>query len=139
MPRLSENQCNQAIGTIQAGAMVNDVAQHFGCCHQTIHNLNTRVLQKVLSLGSDYFSAMCYPRHTKYVVIPLTYEVCGYTPDIRSMWLYPRHTKYVVISPTYEVCGGIMFSLFRLSVRSYVRLFVHSFVRLSVAGSKFLH
>ena len=27
---------------LQAGAMVNDVAQHFRCCRQTIHNLNTR-------------------------------------------------------------------------------------------------
>ena len=42
MPRLSENQRNQAIGMLQAGAMVNDVAQHFGCSRQTMHNLNTR-------------------------------------------------------------------------------------------------
>ena len=42
MPHLSENQRNQAIGMLQAGTMVNDVAQHFGCSHQTIHNLNTR-------------------------------------------------------------------------------------------------
>ena len=41
-PRLSENQHNQAIGMLQAGTMVNDVAQHFGCSRQTIHNLNTR-------------------------------------------------------------------------------------------------
>ena len=27
---------------LQAGAMVNDVAQHLGCSRQTIHNLNTR-------------------------------------------------------------------------------------------------
>ena len=42
MPRISENQRKQAIGMLQAGAMVNDVAQHFGCSRQTIHNLNTR-------------------------------------------------------------------------------------------------
>ena len=42
MPRLSENQRNQAIGMLQAGAMVNDVAKHFGCSRQTINNLNTR-------------------------------------------------------------------------------------------------
>ena len=42
MPRLSENQCKQAIDMLQAGAMVNDVAQQFGCSCQTIHNLNTR-------------------------------------------------------------------------------------------------
>ena len=41
MPSLSENQRNQAIGMLQADPMVND-AQHFGCSHQTIHNLNTR-------------------------------------------------------------------------------------------------
>ena len=41
MPHLSENQRNQAIGMLQAGAMVNDVAQHFGCSCQTIHNLKT--------------------------------------------------------------------------------------------------
>ena len=39
---VSENQCNQVIGMLQAGAMVNDVAQHFGYSRQTIHNLNTR-------------------------------------------------------------------------------------------------
>ena len=42
MPHLSENQRNQATGMLQAGAMVNDVAQHFGCSRKTIHNLNTR-------------------------------------------------------------------------------------------------
>ena len=42
MPHLSENQRNQATGMLQAGAMVNDVAQHFGCSRQTIHNFNTR-------------------------------------------------------------------------------------------------
>ena len=35
--RLSENQRNQAIGMLQAGAMVNDVAQYFGRSRQTIH------------------------------------------------------------------------------------------------------
>ena len=44
MPRLSENKRNQAIGMLQAGAMVNDVAQHFRCSRQTIHNFNTRFL-----------------------------------------------------------------------------------------------
>ena len=42
MLRLSENQGNQVIGMLQAGAMVNDVTQHFGCSRQTIHNLNSR-------------------------------------------------------------------------------------------------
>ena len=42
MPRLSENQRNQAIGMLQAGARIMDVAQHFGCSRQTIHNLSTR-------------------------------------------------------------------------------------------------
>ena len=41
MPRLSENQRNQAIGVLQADPMVNDT-QHFGCSCQIIHNLNTR-------------------------------------------------------------------------------------------------
>ena len=27
---------------LQAGAMINNIAQHFGCSRQTIHNLNTR-------------------------------------------------------------------------------------------------
>ena len=43
MLRLCENQRNQAIGMLQAGAMVNDVAKHFGCSRQTILNLNTRI------------------------------------------------------------------------------------------------
>ena len=57
---------------------------------------------KVCGYTPDLRSMWFYPRHMKYV-IPLTYEVC-YTPDIRSMWLYPRHMKYV-IPPTYKVCG----------------------------------
>ena len=40
MPQLSENQRNQAIGMLQAGAVVN--GKHFECSHQTIHDLNTR-------------------------------------------------------------------------------------------------
>ena len=42
MPCLSENQRNQAIDMLQAGTIVNDVAQHFGCSRQTIHYLNNR-------------------------------------------------------------------------------------------------
>ena len=39
---LSENQRNQAIGMLQTGTMVNDIAQQFGCYRQTSQNLNTR-------------------------------------------------------------------------------------------------
>ena len=42
MPRLSENRRNQAIGMLQAGALVIDIAEHFGCSHKTIHNLTNR-------------------------------------------------------------------------------------------------
>ena len=42
MPCLSENQRNQAICMLQAGAMVNDIAQHFGCSRQTVHNFISR-------------------------------------------------------------------------------------------------
>lgn len=42
MPRLAENQRNQAVGMLRAGTSVNDVALHFGCSRQTIHNLTTR-------------------------------------------------------------------------------------------------
>ena len=42
MPRLSENQRNQAIGMLRAGALHIAVAQHFGCSRQAIHNLATR-------------------------------------------------------------------------------------------------
>ena len=62
---------------------------------------------------------------TEPFIIPPTYEVCGCSPDIRSMWLYPRHTKYV----------GVKY--LRLTVRQFVRTFVRSFVRLSVTGSVF--
>ena len=42
MPRLSEDQRNQAIGMLNVGARANDVARQFGCSRQTIHNLVTR-------------------------------------------------------------------------------------------------
>ena len=40
---------------LQACAMVNDVAQHFGCSRQTIHNLNTRFA----ITGSASWSTSC--------------------------------------------------------------------------------
>lgn len=43
MPRLSENERNQAVGMLRAGTSVNDVALHFRCSRQTIHNLTTRL------------------------------------------------------------------------------------------------
>ena len=42
MPRLSEDERNQAIGMLSAGSMVNNVAHHFGCSRQTIRNLVNR-------------------------------------------------------------------------------------------------
>ena len=42
MPRLAENQRNQAVGMPRAGTSVNGVALHFLCSRQTIHNLTTR-------------------------------------------------------------------------------------------------
>ena len=37
--RLSKDQRNQVIGVPKAGSMVNDIAHHFGCSRQTIHDL----------------------------------------------------------------------------------------------------
>ena len=42
MPRLSENDRNQAVGMHTAGMSVNNIVLHFGCSRQTIHNLRTR-------------------------------------------------------------------------------------------------
>ena len=42
MPRLSEDQRNQAIGMLRAGSTVNNVVHHFGCSRQAIHNLLNR-------------------------------------------------------------------------------------------------
>ena len=53
---------------------------------------------------------------------------------------YTPTYKYVVIPPTYEVYGGVMFSLFRLSVHTYVHSFVRMFVsvRVKVFALKFI-
>ena len=40
--RLSKDQRNQVIGVLKAGSSVNDIAHHFGCSRQTIHNLMNR-------------------------------------------------------------------------------------------------
>ena len=40
--RLSKDQRNQVIGVLTAGSTVNDIAHHFGCSRQTIHNLMNR-------------------------------------------------------------------------------------------------
>ena len=37
--RLSKDQRNQTIGVLKAGSTVNDIAHHFGCSRQTVHNL----------------------------------------------------------------------------------------------------
>ena len=39
---LSEDQRNQANGTLRAGTTVNNIAHHFGYSRQTIHNLVNR-------------------------------------------------------------------------------------------------
>ena len=40
--RLSKDQRNQVIGVPKAGSTVNEIAYHFGCSRQTIHNLMNR-------------------------------------------------------------------------------------------------
>ena len=40
--RLSKDQRNQIFGVLKAGSTVNDIAHHFGCSRQTIHNLMNR-------------------------------------------------------------------------------------------------
>ena len=40
--RLSKDQRNQIIGVLKAGSTVNDIAHHFGCSGQTVHNLMNR-------------------------------------------------------------------------------------------------
>ena len=42
MARLSKDQRNQIIGVLKAGSTVNDIAHHFGCSRQTVHNLMKR-------------------------------------------------------------------------------------------------
>ena len=37
--RLSKDQRNQVISVLKARSTVNDIAHHFGCSRQTIHNL----------------------------------------------------------------------------------------------------
>ena len=40
--RLSKDQRNQVIGVLTAGSTVNDIAHHFGCSRQIIHDLMNR-------------------------------------------------------------------------------------------------
>ena len=40
--RLSRDQRNQVIGELKAGSTVNNIAYHFGCSRQTIHDLMNR-------------------------------------------------------------------------------------------------
>ena len=40
--RLSKDQRNQIIGVLKVGSTVNDIAYHFGCSGQTVHNLMNR-------------------------------------------------------------------------------------------------
>ena len=78
-----------------------------------------------ISFGRNVPLVTCSKIVQAVIIIPPTYEVCGYSPDIQSMF----------IPPTYEECEGIIFSLFRSSVHSFIRTFVHSFVFLSQSQS----
>ena len=40
--RHSKDSRNQVIGVLKAGSTVNDIAHHFGCFRQTIHDLMNR-------------------------------------------------------------------------------------------------
>ncbi len=42
MPRLSENERNQAIGMLAGGMSARTVARRFGCCRKTIDRLAGR-------------------------------------------------------------------------------------------------
>ena len=38
----SKDPRNQVVGVLKAGSTVNDIAHHFGCSRQTIHDLMNR-------------------------------------------------------------------------------------------------
>ena len=40
--RHSKDPRNQVFGVLKAGSTVNDIAHHFGCSRQTIHDLMNR-------------------------------------------------------------------------------------------------
>ena len=42
MTRLSKDPRNQVIGMLKAGSTLNNIAHHFGCSRQTIHDLMNR-------------------------------------------------------------------------------------------------
>ena len=59
---------------------------HSKCTLETTDTQTKEELQQKDCLGT--LSRRNYQEGLKRVVIPPTYEVCGYTPDIRSMWGY---------------------------------------------------
>ena len=72
---LSKDQRNQVIGVLKAGSTVNDIAHHFGCSRQTIHNLMNRYNRtrsvkvparpgraRVTTLRSYRFNTLIHPR-----------------------------------------------------------------------------
>ena len=117
MPRLSENQRNQAIVMLQAGAMVkNDVAQHFGCSCQTIHNLNTRFAitdsirdrprpgqRRVTSQHDDHYIMLTYLRNQ---FLPATATVPQLGVNAQTIRNHLRQNNTPI-----RVCRLVRFSL----------------------------
>ena len=74
--RLSKDQRNQVFGVLKAGSTVNDIAHHFACSRQTIHNLMNRynstgsgrvrarpVRARVTRLRPCHFNTLTHPRN----------------------------------------------------------------------------
>ena len=57
--RLSKDQRNQVIGVLTATSMVNDIANHFGCSRQTIHDLMNQYNELGLSEFVKTWSCTC--------------------------------------------------------------------------------
>ena len=67
--RLSKDQRNQVIGVLTATSMVNDIANHFGCSRQTIHDL----MNQYNELGlSEFVQDLVVHVWQRYVLIALT-------------------------------------------------------------------
>ena len=75
LARLSKDQRNLIIGELKAGSTLNDIAHHFNCSRQTVHNLisrynssgSVRVLAKpgrarVTTLRPYHVNTLTHPR-----------------------------------------------------------------------------
>ena len=100
MPRLNNDERNQAIGMLNAGMSATVVSWHSGCTRNTIERLRRRFRvtgyvadrprsgrKRVISAADDRYFVLQHPRNRR-LIAAATGRQYGIHPQTVSCWLY---------------------------------------------------